>query len=146
MKENINAPMHTAEHILNQTMIRLFGTERCFSAHIEKKKSKCDYHFDRAITQDEIKKIESQINEIIKADLPITEEMISREQAEAIYNLKRLPENFTGDQIRVVKVGGYDAVPCAGGHVKSTKKIGQFRIISSDFTHGFLRIRYKLSQ
>lgn len=32
------APMHTAEHILNQTMVRLFGCERSKNAHIEKKK------------------------------------------------------------------------------------------------------------
>ena len=37
------APMHTAEHILNQTMVRMFGCERSRNAHIERKKSKCDY-------------------------------------------------------------------------------------------------------
>jgi len=36
-------PMHTAEHILNQTMIRMFGCERSKNTHIERKKSKCDY-------------------------------------------------------------------------------------------------------
>ena len=35
--------MHTAEHILNQTMIRMFGCERSKNTHIERKKSKCDY-------------------------------------------------------------------------------------------------------
>lgn len=34
------APMHTTEHIINQTMIRLFGCGRSVSAHIERKKSK----------------------------------------------------------------------------------------------------------
>ena len=37
------APMHTAEHILNQTMVRMFGCPRSKNAHIERKKSKCDY-------------------------------------------------------------------------------------------------------
>ncbi len=37
MKKVFDPHMHTAEHILNQTMIRLFGCNRCFSAHIEKK-------------------------------------------------------------------------------------------------------------
>ena len=36
-------PMHTTEHIINQTMIRLFGCGRSISAHIERKKSKLDY-------------------------------------------------------------------------------------------------------
>ena len=41
------APSHTCEHIVNQTMIRLFGCGRSVSAHIERKKSKLDYRLDR---------------------------------------------------------------------------------------------------
>jgi hypothetical protein len=37
--KSIDPHMHTAEHILNQTVVRFLGCERCFSAHIEKKKS-----------------------------------------------------------------------------------------------------------
>ena len=61
MKENIDPRMHTAEHILNQTMIRLFSCGRAFSAHIEKKKSKCDYRFDRALSDGEIKELEEKV-------------------------------------------------------------------------------------
>lgn len=43
MKEYADTRMHTAEHLLNQTMVRLFNKGRAFSSHIEKKKSKCDY-------------------------------------------------------------------------------------------------------
>ena len=39
-------PMHTAEHILNGTMVRMFGCTRSRNAHIERKKSKCDYLLD----------------------------------------------------------------------------------------------------
>ncbi len=37
------APMHTAEHLLNATMVKTFGCPRSRNAHIERKKSKCDY-------------------------------------------------------------------------------------------------------
>ena len=37
------APMHTTEHIVNRTMVNLFGCERAVSAHIERKKSKLDF-------------------------------------------------------------------------------------------------------
>ena len=36
-------PMHTAEHILNGTMVKMFGCRRAQNAHIERRKSKCDY-------------------------------------------------------------------------------------------------------
>ena len=143
MKE-VYPPMHTAEHILNQTMIRLFGTKRCFSAHIEKKKSKCDYHFDRALSPKEIKSLEDKVNEVIAQDLPVKEKFINYEIATKQFDLTRLPEAMSED-LRIIEIGDYDSVPCIGPHIKSTKELGQFKIISSDFDNGVLRIRYKLA-
>jgi misacylated tRNA(Ala) deacylase len=144
MKKEFDPRMHSAEHILNQTMDRMFGCGRCFSAHIEKKKSKCDYHYHKDLSGDEIKEIEKRINDVINADLPVTEEYISLEEAERDYVIDRLPSD-AGDNIRIVKVGDYDACPCIGPHVTSTKMIGSFRITSKSFENGVLRIRFKLS-
>ena len=58
-------PMHTAEHILNQTMVQMFGCPRSRNTHIERKKSKCDYYLDQAPTDDQVKKIEEIVNEEI---------------------------------------------------------------------------------
>jgi misacylated tRNA(Ala) deacylase len=138
--------MHSAEHILNQTMVRMFNCNRSFNAHIEKKKSKCDYHLDHALTEQEIDRIEKQVNAVIEADLPIAEEYLTKEEARQQYNVKRLPRD-TGDDIRIVRIGDYDACPCIGSHVASTKEIGTFRIISASFFEtGVLRIRFKLGQ
>jgi len=134
--------MHTAEHILNQTMVRLFSTGRCFSAHIEKKKSKCDYHFKRNLTAEEVTALEKQINDIIAANLMVTEEEMSLAEAGKKYDLGRLPEKSSA--IRIIKIGGYDAVPCSGLHATSTGELGRFKIISTDYAEGVLRIRYKL--
>ena len=142
MKKDIDPRMHSAEHILNQTMVRMFKTNRCFSAHIEKKKSKCDYHFDRALTEKEIRQIERQVNDIIQADVLVIESFITRQEAQKHYNIERLPQNV-GDDIRIVKIGEYDACPCIGSHVRSTKEIGTFRIVSVGFEDGVLRIRFK---
>jgi Ser-tRNA(Ala) deacylase AlaX len=142
MEKQTHPPMHTAEHILNQTMVRMFGAGRCFSAHIEKKKSKCDYRFTRNLTAAETLGLENKINEIIKSNLPVLEEAISLEQAQAQYNLERLPEKTP--TIRIIKIGDYDACPCRGEHVASTGEIGGFKIISTDFNEGVLRVRYRL--
>ena len=145
MTKEMNPRMHTAEHLLNQTMVRVYHCNRCFSAHIEKKKSKCDYHFDHALTGDEVRDIESRINEIIEADIPVREEFLPREEAERLYDLERLPE-VAGNDIRVIKTGDYDACPCIGPHARSTKTIGNFKITSTSFNNNVLRIRFKLSQ
>ena len=55
--KTIDPHMHTAEHILNQTVVRFLGCERCFSAHIEKKKSKCHYRVGHAPHPDQIRAI-----------------------------------------------------------------------------------------
>lgn len=145
MAKDYYAPMHTAEHMLNQTMVRMFNCGRSFSMHLEKKKSKCDYHFDRNLTGEEISEIETKLNQLIKADLPVTEDYIKKEDAEKLFDLKRLPESAS-DTIRIIKVGDYDSCPCIGAHVKSTKEIGGFKIISSSFEEGVLRVRYKLTE
>ena len=145
MKKTIDPRMHSAEHLLNQAMIRMFNCGRCFNAHIEKKKSKCDYYFDRALTVEEIREVEDRINDIIRDDLRVTEEFITKEEAEIGYSLTRVPEDVS-DAIRIVKIGNYDACPCIGPHVHLTKEIGEFRIGSTSFDNGVLRIRYRLTR
>ncbi len=137
--------MHSAEHILNQTMVRMFSCGRAFSAHIEKKKSKCDYHFERNLSAEEITQIEGKVNEVIKSDLLIREQILSREEAEKIVSLTKLPQN-AGESVRIITVDDYDACPCSGVHASSSKEIGEFRIISSDWVNGILRIRFKIQQ
>ncbi len=143
MKNYGSPQMHTAEHILNQTMVRMFDCGRSFSSHIEKKKSKCDYHFHRDLTEDEKIEIEKRVNEIIKKDLPVSEGFLPFEKASHIYNLKRLPGGKK-DTVRIVKIGDYDSCPCIGEHVPSTGTIGTFKITTSSYNDGVLRVRFKV--
>jgi Ser-tRNA(Ala) deacylase AlaX len=136
--------MHSVEHILNQTMVRLYGCGRCFTAHIDRKKSKCDYHFDHALTDEEISKIQSRVNSVIDSDLPVTESFVSKNAAEKRYNTEKLPNSVPGE-IRIIHIGDYDACPCIGEHVLSTGEIGTFRITTTSYADGQLRIRFKLS-
>ena len=145
MNKKIDPAMHSAEHILNQTMVRLFDCGRCISAHIEKKKSKCDYQFDRDLSPEEVRDIEKRVNAIIQANLPLTEEWLSKDEAAQRFQLDRVP-NEVGQKIRIVKVGDYDACPCIGSHVGSTMEIGRFRITTTSYADGLLRIRFKLAK
>jgi Ser-tRNA(Ala) deacylase AlaX len=111
VKKEIDPRMHSAEHILNQTMDRMFNCGRCFNAHIEKKKSKCDYRFDRPLSQKELQEIQMRVNQAIGEDLPVTEKYIPRSEAAGNYNTDKLPGD-TGDIIRIVQIGDYDACPC----------------------------------
>lgn len=143
--KDYHAPMHTAEHILNQTMDRMFGCGRSFVSHIERKKSKCDYHFDRALTDKELSNLQQKVNEIILSKVEVTEEFIGKDEAMGKYNLSKLPAD-AGGTLRIVKVGDYDACPCSGLHVKNTAEIGEFSISSASFEDGVLRLRFKVKE
>ena len=136
--------MHSAEHLLNQAMVRRFSCGRCFSAHINSKKSKCDYHFDRPLEPGETAALEEDVNGVIQADLAVIIEDMEKEEALNTFDLGRVPDMEKSASFRVVRMGDYDACPCIGEHVSSTAQIGQFRITSSSFDNGVLRIRFKL--
>lgn len=137
-------PMHTAEHILNATMVRLFGCPRSKNAHIERKKSKCDYLLPAAPTPEQVDAIEAQVNEVIGRHLPVTIEFVPRAEAACLVDLSKLPEDVS-DTLRIVRVGDYDASACIGAHVANTAEIGTFKILSHDFADGRWRVRWKVT-
>ncbi len=136
-------PMHTTEHILNRTMVTMFGCPRSRNAHIERKKSKCDYELPEAPTPEQLAAVEEKVNEVIQRYLPVTVEFVSREHVPADVDLSKLPADAS-ETLRIVRVGDYDVCACIGAHVSNTAEIGTFKIISSDYENGRLRLRFKL--
>lgn len=138
-------PAHTAEHLLNQVMIRMFGCERSRNAHIERKKSKISYHLDHKPSRQEEKAIGDRMNELIEEDLPVTYEDVDRNHVPEGVDLGHLPEDASRT-IRLVRIGDFDVCPCIGKHVRSTSQIGRFEILGTNWdeqTHTF-RIRFKV--
>lgn len=136
-------PMHTAEHILNQTMVRMFGCPRSNNAHIERKKSKINYVLAEQPTAEQIEEIERRVNEVIDAHLPVSYEFVSRNEVPAEVSLDRLPDEAS-DTLRLVRVGDYDVCACIGTHVENTSEIGRFHINSTSWKEGQFRIVFKL--
>ena len=135
--------MHTAEHILNGTMIKMFGCPRSRNAHIERKKSKADYELAEAPTEEQIREIERRVNEQIARNLDVTIEFMTRDEAAALVDLSKLPADAS-ETLRIVRVGDYDNCACIGAHVKNTSEIGAFKIISHSYENGVWRVRWKL--
>ena len=136
-------PMHTCEHIVNRTMVNLFHCGRAVSAHIERKKSKLDFALPACPSEEEVRKIEDVVNQVIRQNLPVETEFITQAEAVGRFDLKRLPDNAS-ETVRVVKVGDYDECLCIGLHVANTSEIGTFKIISYDYKDGIFRMRFKL--
>ena len=138
-------PAHSCEHLLNATMVKMFGCPRSRNAHVEKKKSKCDYLLDAEPTAEQVAQIEAKVNEEISKNQDVTIEFMNRKQAAAIVDLSKLPEDAS-ETLRIVRIGDYDACACIGAHVKNTREIGVFKIISHSFENGVWRLRWKVVQ
>ncbi len=138
-------PAHTAEHLLNQTMIRLFGCGRSYNAHVERKKSKMSFHLEHKPSRQEEKEIERRMNELIAEDLPVRFEFVTRDNLPEGVTLDRLPDDAS-ETIRLVRIGDYDVCPCIGKHVRSTSQIGRFEMLGTnwDETEHSFRVRFKI--
>ena len=150
-------PAHTAEHLLNQLMMRMFGCERSRNAHVERKKSKISYILERKPDRKEEKEIERAMNELIAEDMPVIFEFVTRAELEGMImdapegspdsrlSLERLPEDAS-ETIRLVRIGDYDVCPCIGKHVRSTSQIGRFELLGTNWDNDSrsFRVRYKI--
>ncbi len=142
-------PAHTAEHILNGTMVKLYGCPRSRNSHVEKKKSKLNYELSVCPSAEEVQKIEALVNEQIERHLPVTTEYVTRDNVPPEVSLEKLPEDASAT-LRLVRVGDYDVCACIGTHVENTAEIGHFRISSTSWTpaedgdKGSFRIVFRL--
>ncbi len=143
-KKEYYAPMHTAEHILNRTMLNLFHCQRSENCHIEKKKSKCDFALKQAPSDEQILQIEKKVNEIISQNLEITHKFIDFDKAATQFKLRVAKEE--NQKIRITSIGNFDHCPCIGQHVKNTSEIGIFKITTTSYENNIFRIRFKLIQ
>ena len=134
---------HSCEHILNGTMVKMFGCPRSKNAHIERKKSKCDYLLDNEPTAEQVAAVEANVNEEIAKNHDVTVEFMSRDEAAKIVDLSKLPEDAS-ETLRIVRIGDYDVCACIGAHVSNTSEIGSFKIISHSFADGVWRLRWKI--
>ena len=127
-------PAHTAEHLLNAIMVKMFGCPRSRNALL-----------DAEPTPEQVELIEAKVNEEIARNHDVTIEFMPREQAADIVDLSKLPDDAS-ETLRIVRIGDYDACACIGAHVKNTSEIGTFKIISHSFADGVWRLRWKVIQ
>ncbi len=140
-------PAHTAEHLLNRVMVNMFGCERSFNAHIERKKSKMSFHLVQKPSRHDEKAIENEMQRLIDADLPVTYEVVSLSDLPEGVSASRLPEDVS-ETVRLVRIGDFDVCPCIGKHVRSTSQIGRFEMLGTNWDeheHSF-RVRFKVVQ
>ncbi len=122
--------LHTATHLLHQALREVLGNHVAQKgSNVTAQRLRFDFSHPRPMTEEEIRRVEQIVNEVIRANLPVTwEEMLLEEALES--GAIGLFRNRYGDRVKVYSIGDFSREICGGPHVTGTGELGRFRIVS----------------
>ncbi len=142
--------LHTATHMLNEALRKVLGSDvKQRGSNITPERLRFDFNFSRKVTEEELKKIETLVNEKIKEHLEVTREEVTfdeavKQGAQAEFGHK-YPERVSMYTIGPKK-GWFSKEICTGPHVKNTRDVGKFKIIKEEgVAAGIRRIKATVS-
>ena len=144
-RSNIRA-YHSATHLLHESLRRVLGEHVMQKGSlVESDRLRFDFSHMKPITEQEIKKIEANVNKIIEAGSFVKTRIMTPKEAVENGALALFGEKY-GEEVRVLSMGDengkyFSTELCGGTHVKNTSDIGKFKIISqSSIAAGVRRI------
>jgi len=124
--------LHTATHLLHQALREVLGTHvQQKGSNITEERLRFDFSQDKKMTDEEIKKAESIVNEKIKEALPVKREEMTIEQAKKQNALAFFGAKY-GENVSVYSIGNFSKEVCAGPHAQNTIELGKFKIIKEE--------------
>ena len=123
---------HTAAHLLQAALREVLGT------HVEQAGQLVDQNYVRfdfthfsAMTDEELRKVENRVNEVILENIPVVTREMKKEDAQKLGAMMLFGEKY-GDIVRVVSAGDFSVEFCGGTHADATGKLGLFKIVSEN--------------
>lgn len=137
---------HTATHLLHTALRNVLGqhvTQR--GSNITPERLRFDFSHQEKLTEEQKEKVEEEINNEIKKKLPVTCEIMSKEDAIKLGAIGAFGEKY-GEKVSVYTIGDdnyiYSREFCGGPHVKNIGELGRFKIIKEEsVAKGIRRIR-----
>lgn len=131
--------LHTATHLLNEALRKVIDPKiKQRGSNITPERLRFDFSFDRKLTPEEIKKVEDEVNRVIKKQLPVVCKEMSKDQAVKIGAEMEFGQKYP-DKVTVYFVGDYSKEFCGGPHVKNTKEVGKFKIVKEEASSAGVR-------
>lgn len=132
---------HTATHLLDQALRNILNSEvKQAGSLVDEEKLRFDFTYPNALSDEEIKCIEDEINEKIREQLPVKKEIMSYKESEEIGAIGLFEDKYK-DKVRVVSIADYSKELCGGCHVNNSSEVLMFKIIQeSSAASGIRRI------
>ena len=145
-KRNNSKANHSATHLLHESLRRTLGkhvTQK--GSLVSPERLRFDFSHNKPINKEEMSKINQVVNDIILASSEVQTRIMTPKEAVNMGALALFGEKY-GDEVRVVFMGKeangfFSTELCGGTHVKNTKEVGKFKIISqSSIASGVRRV------
>ncbi len=121
---------HTCAHLLQAALRNVLGDHVHQAGQlVDDKRLRFDFSHFSAVSSEEIKKIEKQVNDIILSAIPVSVKEMALTEAKQLGAMALFSEKYS-DVVRVVAAGDYSTELCGGTHVSNTSEIGLFKILS----------------
>ena len=146
LKRNNSKANHSATHLLHESLRRTLGkhvTQK--GSLVSSERLRFDFSHNKPIEKDEMIKINNIVNEIVAESSDVQTRIMTPKEAVSMGALALFGEKY-GDEVRVVFMGKenngfFSTELCGGTHVKNTKEVGKFKVISqSSIASGVRRV------
>lgn len=130
---------HSATHLLQKALREVLGNHvEQAGSYQDPYRTRFDFSHDKAMTSEELAKVEALVNERIACGVDVVTDVMSMDEARESGAMALFGEKY-GDTVRVVSMGEFSKELCGGTHVKNTADIGTFKIISESGVAGGVR-------
>ena len=132
--------LHTATHLMHRALKEVLNDENANQkgSNITEERLRFDFTFPRAMTPEEISEVERKVNEAIQADVEITCEEMTVEEAKSQGAVGLFTAKY-GGKVKVYTMGKFSKEICGGPHAKRTGELGKFRIVKEQSSSAGVR-------
>lgn len=139
-QNEITARLHTATHLLNAALKSVLNDDTINQkgSNITTERLRFDFNYPRKLTEDELKAIEAWVNEAIAANVAVTMDEMSVDEAKAQGAIGVFSAKY-GEKVKVYTIGKYSKEICGGPHAKTTGELHHFRIAKEEASSAGVR-------
>ncbi|MCH5162474.1 MAG: alanine--tRNA ligase [Clostridiales bacterium] len=136
----LTARLHTATHLMHRALKEVLNDENVNQrgSNITPERLRFDFSFGRAMTPEEIKAVEDKVNAAIKADVPVTCEEMTVDEAKAAGAVGLFASKY-GEKVKVYTMGEFSKEICGGPHAAHTGELGHFKILKEQSSSAGVR-------